>query len=115
MKKFLAMFAFVAALALTTTATMAQTAPSFDNVQVTAQSSDFTSSNDVGAAISVEKTLGSTLFVLGDVDRTYLKDAKTTDARAGLGAKFALSDSTAVYGDAYALHVGNVAYKDVKS
>lgn len=114
MKKLFMMFAFVAVLAVGFNAS-AQTAPSFDNVQVTARSHDFTSSNDVGAAVSVEKSLGSTLFVLGSVNRTYLKDARTTDFRAGLGARFELNDGLAAYGDAYALHVGNVNFKDGRS
>lgn len=111
MKNTFAMLALVLGLLVGSTA-MAQSAPSFDNVQITAQSYDFTDSSKVGGAVSVEKTLGSTLFVLGSVDRQYLHDARSTNFRAGAGLKFDLNQGLAAYGDAYALHVGNVNLKD---
>lgn len=115
MKKYLVLLALVFGLAVTATSTMAQTAPSFDNVQVSAQSTDFTSSNAVGAAVSAEKTLGSVLFVTGEADRTYVQDSQSTNFRAGLGARFALSPSLAAYGDVYALHEGLLGLKEYHS
>lgn len=113
--RILAVVALVVGLTMSMGA-FAQTAgPSFDNVQVTAQSHDFTTSDKVGGAVSVEKTLGSNVFVLGSVERASLHDDRTTNVRAGLGLILPLNAGLAGYGDVYGLHVSNVAYGNVHS
>lgn len=105
MKKLFVLFALVAGLFVAVNAS-AQTTPSFNYVQVAAQSQSFNSSNPVGFAVAGSKTLGDVLFVAASADRSNFTKGASTTLRAGLGAQLDFTNGVAAYGEAYALHAG---------
>lgn len=119
MKRFLSTVLLVMGLALGATAMAADSQPSFNYLQVAAQSHDFTSSDPVGFQVVGSKTLGDVLFVTASGDRTNAQpNGSQSTYRAGLGARLEFANSAAAYGEVYALHVGanqNPNFRDVHS
>lgn len=92
-------------LSLSLFAAPAFAAVSYDNIGATYQYVDTHNGDnaDVGAAVSLSKTLGETLFVRASVDHSDFNPGAVDTYRIGLGAKVDFSDTFSAYGVGYGL------------
>lgn len=111
MKNFFRTIAFALAVIAGSAAFAAET-PSFDNVTVTYQSTDFKVDDADGFAVGFSKTLGDTLFVKGDFSRANANFADADVYRLGAGVRVDFANNAAAYGEAYALRA-NVDYDNL--
>jgi len=87
------------------------TSPSFDYVQVLAESQNLPVTNGYGVDVAGSKTLGDVFFATAEWERGNLNVATADQFRVGLGARFNLDQYTTAYGEAYALRE-NISFKD---
>ncbi len=111
MKNFFRTIAFALAVIAGSAAFAAET-PSFDNVTVTYQSTDFKVDDADGFAVGFSTTLGDTLFVTGDFSRANANFADADVYRLGAGVRVDFANNAAAYGEAYALRA-NVDYDNL--
>lgn len=85
--------------------TTTDTSPSFNYVEVLAQSQDLPVTSGWGTQVDFSKTVGDVLFVTGEADRANLDIAGADTFRLGLGARTGeIVPGAVAYGEAYLLH-----------